>query len=157
VHRYQSFFLRYVSFPKRSNITAFNVFTIISDVVILLLPVPMLSSINRPLKEKIALVGVFFAGTFATISSCVRIYSLHQFYNHAQNGDGNPIATWSQIEINLGIVCSSGPGTSNFVTPLTSERSKHSITNSSEPKMSQKRLRSPTMMSRLFQIYDSES
>jgi hypothetical protein len=60
--------------------------------------------------QKIALLGAFLVGGFATICSCVRTYSIAQF-PHSTDWlyHAAPINYWSFMEINLGILCASGP------------------------------------------------
>ncbi|KAK7728889.1 hypothetical protein SLS53_009352 [Cytospora paraplurivora] len=52
---------------------------IITDIWIIILPIKTLKGINRPLKEKIALVLIFGAGVFATVMSIVRLQSVYTY------------------------------------------------------------------------------
>lgn len=66
---------------------------------------------QRPKKERVGLVAAFLLGALSTIMACVRLYSI-RIYTLSTEGveDAAPINTWSFIEINLGIMCASGPG-----------------------------------------------
>lgn len=52
---------------------------IVTDIWILSLPMKTLGILNRSTKEKIALLCIFGAGTFAAIMSIVRLQSIYQF------------------------------------------------------------------------------
>lgn len=52
---------------------------IVTDIWILGLPIKTLGLINRSTKEKIALIVIFGAGTFAAIMSVVRLQSIYVF------------------------------------------------------------------------------
>jgi hypothetical protein len=54
-------------------------FNILTDIWIIALPIKTLININRPKKEKVALVGIFMVGTFATIISIVRLHSIKTY------------------------------------------------------------------------------
>ncbi|KAF2087061.1 hypothetical protein K490DRAFT_1925, partial [Saccharata proteae CBS 121410] len=96
------------------SITAFfystNIFTIITDVVILALPISTLWQVQRPRKQRLAIVGAFLVGGVSTVASCIRLYSVRIYTeSHEPMRDAAPINTWSFVEINLGIVCASAP------------------------------------------------
>ncbi|KXX78406.1 hypothetical protein MMYC01_205889 [Madurella mycetomatis] len=109
---------------KCINTTAFFYFTsgfnIVTDVIILALPIRTLIGINRPLKEKIALVCVFGVGTFATIVAMVRLHTIYT-YTLAEDPFQNGILVnlWSVIEINVAVGCASAPALKPLFTPQT--------------------------------------
>ncbi|KAL5117518.1 hypothetical protein ACEQ8H_004548 [Pleosporales sp. CAS-2024a] len=83
---------------------------IVIDIWILLLPIKLLLSIQRPGREKSALVAIFALGALSCIASIVRLYSVHVFtVSHDPFYDSVPINTWSMIEIHIGIWCASIP------------------------------------------------
>lgn len=86
-------------------------FNILSDVVILLLPMPVLRSLQLRRNKRNALIGIFSAGSVAVIASVVRIYALSLW--SAKDADvpyeGANILVWSQIEINAAIISASIP------------------------------------------------
>ncbi|GAB1316548.1 hypothetical protein MFIFM68171_06758 [Madurella fahalii] len=107
---------------KCINTTAFFYFTsgfnIVTDIIILALPIKTLIGINRPLKEKIALVCVFGVGTFATIVAMVRLHTIYT-YTLAVDPFQNSILVnlWSVIEINVAVGCASAPALKPLFTP----------------------------------------
>ncbi|KAF2033593.1 hypothetical protein EK21DRAFT_58065 [Setomelanomma holmii] len=112
------------------NSTAFFYTTsstnIIIDIFILVLPIKLLLSIQRPGREKIALLGVFALGTFSCIASIVRLYSV-RIYTESKDPffDSVAINTWSMVEINIGIWCASIPALKALFSKAQRERTQH--------------------------------
>lgn len=89
---------------------ATSAFNIITDIWILGLPIHTLRSILRPNREKIALFLIFGAGTFAPISSIVRLHTIYR-YTLATDPFKESILVnlWSIIEVCVGVACASVP------------------------------------------------
>ncbi|KAL5594391.1 hypothetical protein BROUX41_001326 [Berkeleyomyces rouxiae] len=92
---------------------------VITDLAILLLPLPVLTGMKLPLRQKIVLVSTFLLGIFITIIDVVRLYFLQKAYQNVPEDDSTPgpfgpqldlmwhgalAVTWSLVEVNLGIV-----------------------------------------------------
>jgi hypothetical protein len=65
-------------------------FNIISDAVILVLPLPSLLQLRMPTLKKVSLLGVFSVGLLVPIASALRIWGLYLWYatcyfNHCQS------------------------------------------------------------------------
>ncbi|KAI7251519.1 hypothetical protein KC343_g2009 [Hortaea werneckii] len=87
-----------------------NIFTIITDIMIIGLPIATLWKLNCPRAQKYGIMLAFLLGGISTIASCVRMYSIQIFTESSERmRDAAPINTWSFIEINLGILCCSAP------------------------------------------------
>ncbi|KAA8569750.1 hypothetical protein EYC84_001333 [Monilinia fructicola] len=97
---------------------------IITDLAILILPIPVLTGMSLPHRQKVILVFTFSLGIFVTIVDVVRIYYLQQASNdfetaisaHTRLGVGENFAynaslafMWSAVEVNVGIVCACIP------------------------------------------------
>lgn len=94
---------------------------ILTDLAILVLPIPVLTGMRLPQRQKTILVLTFALGVFVTIVDVVRIYylqqaSIDQFQSHRQLGTGNDFAytasisfMWSAVEVNTGIICACIP------------------------------------------------
>ncbi|KAK5946463.1 hypothetical protein PMZ80_000606 [Knufia obscura] len=101
---------------------------IITDIALLLLPMPILTGLRLPKKQKIILVVTFSAGIFVAVVDVVRIAYLQSaaldrltVANPGQSGKPRIIETtdfswyaalsfmWSAIEVNVGIVCACVP------------------------------------------------
>ncbi|KAI5367332.1 hypothetical protein Slin15195_G024590 [Septoria linicola] len=94
------------------DITSFfystSIFTVITDVIMIALPIPIIWKIPRERKQKMAIMAAFLIAGGGTLASCIRLYSIKIFTQSPQPmRDAAPISTWSFIEINLGILCAS--------------------------------------------------
>ncbi|KAK2762748.1 hypothetical protein FQN54_000922 [Arachnomyces sp. PD_36] len=79
---------------------------IITDVVILSMPMPTLNSLQLPKKQKLALMAVFALGGFVCITSGLRLQSLQVIARSTdKTWDNVGAAYWSAIECNTGIIC----------------------------------------------------
>ncbi|OJD34866.1 uncharacterized protein BKCO1_20000118 [Diplodia corticola] len=85
-------------------------FNIASDMVIMLIPVPLLARLQMPRSRRLALFGIFSVGFVAVLASILRVWTLSIW---AKSSDvpysGGPILIWSQIELNAAIVSASFP------------------------------------------------
>ncbi|KAH8670805.1 fucose permease [Xylariales sp. PMI_506] len=99
---------------------------IVTDLAILALPLPVLTGMRLPLRQKIILIATFALGIFVTIVDVVRIYYLQQAITDVSPGSTNdPDATfgdqpefafnaslslmWSAVEVNVGMTCACVP------------------------------------------------
>lgn len=85
------------------SFTGYAVVTIVSDIMVAILPIPMLLKLNVRLQRKVSLVGIFMLGLFTTLCSILRYLQI----NRIQNGDGNStmLVLWGTIEFNVGVSC----------------------------------------------------
>lgn len=97
---------------------------ILTDLVILILPMPLLTGLVLPSKQKMILVATFALGGFVTIIDVVRIAYLQQSSTARLEALKNkeqysaladlfwytaPTLMWSTVEVNVGIICASIP------------------------------------------------
>ncbi|KAM0322027.1 hypothetical protein ACHAQA_009770 [Verticillium albo-atrum] len=101
-----------VCLPPGPSFTGYAVVTIVSDIIVTLLPIPVLLKLNVKLEKKLGLIVVFILGIFTTICSIMRYTQI----NRIQYGDGNTtmLVLWGTIEFNVGNVVSSLP----FLAPV---------------------------------------
>lgn len=87
--------------PPGPSFTGYAVVTIVSDVVVTVLPIPMLMKLNVKLEKKLGLIVVFILGVFTTICSVMRYTQIDRI----QFGDGNStmLVLWGTIEFNVGV------------------------------------------------------
>ncbi|KAF2113071.1 hypothetical protein BDV96DRAFT_497053 [Lophiotrema nucula] len=93
------------------------VFNFATDVVILVLPVPVILSLQQmPRQKKISLLCMFSVGTIAIAASEVRMWILVLWSKDVKSRSkfGTDLLTWGQIEVNCGIVSASV----TFLRPL---------------------------------------
>ena len=99
---------------------------IVTDLAILVLPIPVLTSMRLPPRQKTILVITFALGVFVTVVDVVRIYYLQQAISYVPttpSSDENAIYggspefswnaslsfMWSAVEVNVGIACACIP------------------------------------------------
>lgn len=77
------------------------IFTIICDVMIIFLPVPLLLHLKIKPAQKAGIVCLFLLGLFTTICSILRLTQIHR----VAFGDGNStmLVLWGTIEFNVGV------------------------------------------------------
>lgn len=81
-------------FDQRTLILVDNVISLVSDIVVLLLPCPLTSKLNVGLAAKIRLGFVFGVGGIACVFSLVRLVFI-------VNDGQNPDSTYHFVQINL--------------------------------------------------------
>ncbi|KAL3470874.1 hypothetical protein BJX99DRAFT_250865 [Aspergillus californicus] len=92
---------------------------IATDLAVLILPVPVLSHLRLPRRQKFGVILIFATGGFTCVTSMIRLNYL-TIATHSLDPikDNGPIATWSQIELNMGIICSCLPPLQPLVTRI---------------------------------------
>ncbi|KAK0109336.1 hypothetical protein ONS96_003155 [Cadophora gregata f. sp. sojae] len=116
--------------PTKSNQKCISIVTlylcsapvnIITDLAILVLPIPVLTGMRLPQRQKTILILTFALGIFVTIVDVVRIYYLQQAVDtqtiaQSRLGTGVDFAwtastalMWSAVEVNVGIICACIP------------------------------------------------
>ncbi|KAI1418915.1 hypothetical protein F5Y12DRAFT_789487 [Xylaria sp. FL1777] len=79
---------------------------IAQDLILYVLPTRILWSMNLPLKQRIALIGVFVVGGLTIIAGIIRIPSLKEaIMSTDPTWDHVGSSIWSSIECNVGIMC----------------------------------------------------
>ncbi|KAK5652250.1 hypothetical protein OQA88_10747 [Cercophora sp. LCS_1] len=83
-------------------------FAVVTDIIVLILPLPLVWGLQLPLGQKLALVPVFGIGIFIVTVSAVRLYALIATppLDKTYDLEGT---LWTIIEFNLAIVCASLP------------------------------------------------
>jgi hypothetical protein len=93
-------------------------FSIATDSIILLLPVPLVWKLKVPIAQKLAVMAVFAIGIFATITSCLRITSLDIFATSPDNTYNVENVMWTIVEPNVALVCACLPVLRSLVVKL---------------------------------------
>lgn len=89
-------------------------FSIATDVVILLIPMPLVHQLQIPKVQKIALVLVFALGGFVVITSCLRVTTIDIIANTTDITYDISSTMWTIIEPNVAVICACLP----MVRPL---------------------------------------
>ncbi|KAK6498432.1 hypothetical protein TWF481_011024 [Arthrobotrys musiformis] len=83
---------------------------ILSDVIIWVLPLPMVMRLKLYRRERIAAIFTFSLGIFACIAAIFRLKALHKYFLTDSGTGRYPIInTWGVVELNLAIICASAP------------------------------------------------
>ncbi|KAL4955291.1 hypothetical protein BDW69DRAFT_121600 [Aspergillus filifer] len=113
---------------------------IFTDILLLLFPMPVLSKLQLPWRQKVALMGVFALGVFVLITSILRLQSLLVISDSKDSTyDNVGAAQWSAIECNVAIICAVLPATRAFISKLiprffSTDKSKNTTTNPYGPR-----------------------
>lgn len=83
---------------------------ILTDIVILLLPMPLLSNLHLPQRQKAGIIVVFCVGIMVIATSSARLYELSTMI---RGGDftltNSNAAVWSSLEANVSLICACLP------------------------------------------------
>ncbi|PHH85107.1 hypothetical protein CDD83_883 [Cordyceps sp. RAO-2017] len=111
---------------------------IITDLAILVLPIPLLTNLRLPIRQKTVLVLAFALGVFVTVIGVIRIYYLQcAILDDSPEEDGAPMQNittlggqadfsrsasfalmWSTVEVNIGIACACIPTIKPLIAKL---------------------------------------
>jgi len=81
-----------------------------SDFTIIILPIPAITKLNMPTRQKIVLMLILAVGLFACVTSVIRLWSLYTVANSPDpTWDNVGAAEWSCIEANVAIFCACLP------------------------------------------------
>jgi len=95
---------------------------ILTDLTLVILPIPLVSSLHLPRRQKVAIWALFATGGFVCITSILRLRSLLVFsVSKDPSWDNIPVAIWTYIECNLAIICAC----LTCLRPLVSRISPH--------------------------------
>ncbi|QPC70596.1 hypothetical protein HYE68_001348 [Fusarium pseudograminearum] len=83
-----------------------GVLNIVSDAIVIILPIPLIHRLNMPLRQRITAGLLLALGSAVIIVSCIR-------FGYVKKMENNPDVTWTQastsqwscIEMNTGIIC----------------------------------------------------
>lgn len=81
-----------------------------TDIAVAVLPLPVIKTLNLPKAQKLALTFVFCLGGITCVVSLMRLQSLYAVSVSEDISWDNPMAAlWSNLEVNIGIICSCLP------------------------------------------------
>ncbi|POS85895.1 hypothetical protein EPUL_003873 [Erysiphe pulchra] len=98
-------------------------FHILLDIMLCVLPIPLIWSLSIPKTQRLILLALFCGGALACISSILRLIHLRRAGDNINSSTVDAIS-WSIIEVNTGIICASvaalRPLYRLFIIPYTS-------------------------------------
>ena len=84
-------------------------FSILTDILLVVLPLPLFWKLKLPLREKWIITVLFGLGLFASVASIMRITVLHDVQNTDATIGAVPTMNWSVAEVGTGIICACVP------------------------------------------------
>jgi len=78
------------------------VVTIVADVVVAVLPIPVLLKLEIKLAKKIGLIAIFTLGIFTTVCSIQRYRQIDRIQD-PKDGNSTMLVLWGTIEFNVGV------------------------------------------------------
>ncbi|KAK0634833.1 hypothetical protein B0T17DRAFT_472500, partial [Bombardia bombarda] len=85
-------------------------FSIAQDIVILVMPLPLLARLNVSRRSKLGIMVMFSLGIFVLITSCVRLWTLHSFGDSVNpTWDYTDALIWTGLEVAVSIIVTSLP------------------------------------------------
>lgn len=105
---------------KKSFYTGGSVPNVITDLILVILPLPYVWSLHASITQRVVLGGIFALGTFVSIVSMIRLSilldtagdTLDLTYTYKD------VYLWSLVEINVGLVCACLPSLRPIVRVL---------------------------------------
>ncbi|KAF2020193.1 hypothetical protein BU24DRAFT_135184 [Aaosphaeria arxii CBS 175.79] len=103
---------------------AFNIF---SDAFILVLPLPLLLKLRMHTLKRVSLLLLFSIGILVPIASGIRLWSIFLWHGSKTEGRyyGAYVIFWSQVEVNVAIMCASAPSLQPLVKRIFGEVARH--------------------------------
>ncbi|RHZ53964.1 putative integral membrane protein [Aspergillus thermomutatus] len=118
-------------------ILADAVVSVVSDITILLVPLPLTLSLQMPMRKKLRVMGILGAGGLACASSVVRLILI---LKTGQSKDGTysfmRINMFGNAEIAIGVICACLPALSALISRVYHEYSSNKATNTSTHELS---------------------
>ena len=93
-------------------------FSIATDVIILLLPMPLVWKLEVPIAQKVALMAVFAIGVFVVITSCLRVTTLDILATTPDQTYDIANVMWTIVEPNVAVVCACLPILRPFIVKI---------------------------------------
>ncbi|OCK77601.1 integral membrane protein [Lepidopterella palustris CBS 459.81] len=97
-------------FNQRALILADSCISVLSDLIIFALPLPLASDLHMPLKKKLRVAAVFSAGGLACVASVIRLVDIvHNGTSPNQTLIFMRVNLWGIAEVNIGLICACLP------------------------------------------------
>ncbi|KAI9830325.1 MAG: hypothetical protein M1838_005815, partial [Thelocarpon superellum] len=83
--------------------------TLLTDFLVLVMPMPLVWRLQVSRKQRVALSLIFMLGGFVCIASIIRLPNMQLLFTNDPLWTGYAPTIWSEVEVNLGIVCACLP------------------------------------------------
>lgn len=143
---------------ETSIILADAIVSVVSDSIILILPLPLTMGLQMSTKKMMTVIAILGAGGFAVVVSIIRLALI---VVTGQSKDVTlafmRINMLGNAEVSIGVICTSLPAFSAFVTRIYHEYSSDKSTHTSEYRMSSIKSQNRTNWSRMqVRMWDAE-
>ncbi|KAL8643868.1 MAG: hypothetical protein Q9226_008069 [Calogaya cf. arnoldii] len=92
--------------PKAGTPYVSGVINVVSDIVVLVLPIPVIWSLKMNLRRKLRVIAIFSVATFAVIASIIRLARTSVlFVDRDRTWNVGKIEIWAVLEVNVGLIC----------------------------------------------------
>ncbi|KAL8730098.1 MAG: hypothetical protein Q9166_004297 [cf. Caloplaca sp. 2 TL-2023] len=114
----------------------FGILTVVLDFAILLLPVPLVMSLQLSTKQRIAVLTLFGLGFVVCIAGIVQVYYVDYALKNSydETWDGWPLWVASAVQVDVGILCVSIPAIRPFLAIYVPRLLESSGLKDSKPK-----------------------
>lgn len=105
---------------KVLTISATNIFTIVTDLAMLALSIPLILKAKRQRSQNVGIIVAILTGALSVTASCARLHSIVIYdFSREPLRDAAPIYIWSFIEISAGMCCASMAGEFAYAPRIT--------------------------------------
>ncbi|KAF4552914.1 Hypothetical protein D9617_8g049270 [Elsinoe fawcettii] len=96
-----------------------SVFNILTDIMLVLSPMPVLKNLQLPRRQRFALMGIFAIGGFVVVVSLLRLIIFIRTNGATDfTWENVTLGLWTMTEINVGILCCSAPALKPLVITI---------------------------------------
>ena len=109
-----------------------SITTVLTDLMVYVLPLPKLFRLNLPLIQRIGLMALFSVGSVVIIAGVLRNYWVHHvvYQTYDVTWEGFDLWIWTAVEVNLGVICGCVPALKILVWPGKSRKGTYETPNS---------------------------
>ncbi|KAH7348802.1 hypothetical protein BKA65DRAFT_268044 [Rhexocercosporidium sp. MPI-PUGE-AT-0058] len=106
---------------ETSNLLAAGILNTVCDLIVIILPIPIIWRLKLPIQQQIIVILLFGAGVLITVASVIRTYYLYKVTSTwDKTWNAVPAFIASSVELYVGIMCASIPATKKFFSRFNS-------------------------------------
>ncbi|KAH6980524.1 hypothetical protein EDB80DRAFT_826001 [Ilyonectria destructans] len=115
--------------PEGPPALAQAIATVITDVVVVVLPLPIVLKLRLPRHQRVMLALLFSGGLIVVVAGCQRAYWSYYVIEKTYDvtWEGFYLWTWTAVEANLGVICGNAPALRPLYGVVVTRRSGRRI------------------------------